>query len=39
MHVGVEKGAPEGESFLSYVKYLLDNGYVPPDARDWIDRP
>ena len=37
MHVGVEKGAPEGESFLSYVKYLSDNGYVPPDARDWID--
>lgn len=37
MHVGVQKGAPEGKSFLSYVNYLSDNGYVPPDARDWID--
>jgi hypothetical protein len=36
-HVAVEKGAPEGGSFLSYVNYLADNGYVPPDAREWID--
>ena len=37
MHVGVEKGAPEGGSFVSYVDHLANNGYVPPDARDWID--
>lgn len=24
MHVGVQKGAPEGKSFLSYVNYLSD---------------
>lgn len=37
MHVAVEKGAPAGQSFLSYVEYLAANGYVPPDAREWID--
>lgn len=37
MHVGVEKGAPEGGTFVSYVNYLADHGYVPPDAREWID--
>ncbi len=36
MHVGVEKGAPEGGNFVSYVDYLADNNYVPIDARDWI---
>jgi hypothetical protein len=37
MHVGVEKGAPEGGTFVSYVNHLCENGYVPPDAREWID--
>lgn len=37
MHIAVSKGAKPGESFVHYVKYLADNNYVPPDARDWID--
>jgi hypothetical protein len=37
MHVGVEKGAPENENFVAYVNYLASKGYVPPDAREWID--
>jgi hypothetical protein len=37
MHVAVEKGAPKNGSFLSFVNHLADNGYVPPDAREWID--
>ena len=37
MHVAVAKGAAAGESFLSYVQYLADHHYVPPDAKDWVD--
>ena len=37
MHIAVSKGAPEGQSFVSYVKYLADSHYVAPDAGDWVD--
>jgi Domain of unknown function (DUF4145) len=37
MHVAVSKGAREGQDFSSYVQYLLDHGYVPPDAKEWVD--
>ena len=37
MHVAVERGATAGESFESYVKYLVDNGYVAPSNKDWVD--
>lgn len=37
MHVAVEKGAKEGESFAAYVNYLSDNNLVPPDSKDWVD--
>lgn len=37
MHIAVERGAEEGLSFLSYVTYLSDRGYVPPDGKDWVD--
>ncbi len=37
MHIAVEKNAPEGKSFLEYVEYLCDNGYVPPDGKGWVD--
>lgn len=30
-------GAKDGQSFVSYVDYLLDNGYVPEKSREWID--
>lgn len=38
MHVAVDLGAQPGNSFASYVGYLLDEGYLPPNARGWVDR-
>ncbi len=38
MHLAVSKGAAAGGTFADYVKYLADNHYFPPDARDWVDR-
>ena len=37
MHIAVAKGADEGKSFQTYVNYLADNHFVPPDARIWVD--
>lgn len=37
MHIAVSKGAEEGRSFVSYVQYLSDNHYIPPDAKEWVD--
>jgi len=37
MHIGVEKGAKEGLSFLEYVNFLSDKNYVPPDGKGWVD--
>ena len=37
MHVAVSKGAEEEKSFLYYLKYLADNHYFPPDAKEWVD--
>jgi hypothetical protein len=37
MHIAVEKSAKEGLSFLEYVNFLSDKGYVPPDGRHWVD--
>lgn len=37
MHVAVEKGAEEGESFASYIQFLEDQGYLSPDMKKWVD--
>ena len=37
MNVAVDKGAPQGTSFIEYVGYLDSKGYVPPDGRRWVD--
>jgi Domain of unknown function (DUF4145) len=37
MHIAVTKGAKEGESFLQYVEFLSQKGYVPPDGKGWVD--
>jgi hypothetical protein len=37
MHVAVAQGAEAGKSFISYVEYLADKGYVPPNGRAWVD--
>lgn len=36
MCIAVAKGAKEGETFKSYIDFL-SNGYIPPDAREWLD--
>ncbi len=37
MNIAVNQGAEAGKSFISYVEYLADNGYVPPNGRGWVD--
>jgi len=37
MHIAVEHGAAEGESFLRYVEHLAETGFVPPNGRPWVD--
>lgn len=37
MHVAVDQGADTGKNFITYVKWLADNGYVPPHGRRWVD--
>lgn len=37
MHIAVEQGAEEGWSFVKYVNYLDDNGYIPPNGKKWVD--
>ncbi|MBC8450233.1 MAG: DUF4145 domain-containing protein [Chloroflexi bacterium] len=39
LHVAVNMGAPiENLKFVQCVDYLETRGYVPPNARGWIDR-
>lgn len=37
MNIAVHQGAEEGKSFLYYVGYLGDSGYIPPNGRGWVD--
>lgn len=37
MHVAVDKGAPEGDTFQAYVDYIVDQGYITPPMRPWAD--
>lgn len=37
-NVAIYFGAKDGESFVSYVDYLVNQGYVPTKSRDWIDK-
>ena len=37
MNLAVKEGALEGESFVSYVNYLFENGFVPPKGKTWVD--
>lgn len=37
MHVAVDQGAPEGATFVSYIEYLNDSGWIPPSGREWVD--
>jgi hypothetical protein len=37
MNIAVAEGAKEGESFVSYVEYLANKGFVPPNGKIWVD--
>lgn len=37
MNIAVDKGADKDLSFLKYVNYLSDEGYIPPDGKQWVD--
>ncbi len=37
MNVAVGLGADPNKSFISYVEYLADKGYVPPNGKGWVD--
>lgn len=37
MNLAVDRGADPGGTFLGYVEYLSENGYVPPNGKAWVD--
>lgn len=37
MHIAVEQGAESGLSFVRYVTYLDENGFIPPNGKKWVD--
>ena len=37
MHIAVEKGADEDESFMYYVDWLESSGFIPPNGKAWVD--
>lgn len=37
MNLAVQHEAKEGGNFVYYVNYLVDNGYVPPQGKEWVD--
>lgn len=37
MHVGVEKGANDSQSFEFYIDYLKKSGYVTEAMKSWVD--
>lgn len=37
MHIAVDQGADAGKKFITYVNYLAENGFTPPNARAWVD--
>jgi hypothetical protein len=37
MNIAVSQKAKPGESFISYVEHLANNGFVPPNGKGWVD--
>jgi hypothetical protein len=37
MHIGVQEKAEENTSFMYYVEYLSEKGFVPPNGKSWVD--
>jgi hypothetical protein len=38
MHVAVDKGAPENQSFAAYLTYLETQGFITAPMRSWTQR-
>lgn len=38
MSIAVAEGATEKKNFVYYVKYLNDNGHIPPNGKPWVDK-
>jgi len=38
MHIAVSEGAEGNKSFAHYVRYLAEEGHIPPKATVWVDR-
>jgi len=37
MNIAVSEGAKKGSTFVDYVEFLSNKGYVPPDGKEWVD--
>lgn len=37
MHIAVDHGAKPGLNFIEYVEFLVNNGFVPPKGKGWVD--
>ena len=37
MHIAVDNGAEEGQTFARYVGWLNDAHYIPPNGAEWVD--
>jgi hypothetical protein len=37
MHIAVDKGAAEGETFAKYIDHLSSSGYLTPPMKPWVD--
>ena len=37
MNIAVEQNAVTNLSFIEYVDYLSQKGFVPPHGREWVD--
>jgi hypothetical protein len=37
MNLAVHHGAVENLKFIEYVEYLNNNGYIPPNGKQWVD--
>lgn len=38
MHVAVHFGAKEGDTFVHYIDFLNDSGYITATSRKWVDK-
>ncbi len=37
MNIAVNKGAEVGLSFVEYINFLAEKGFMPPDGKPWVD--